>query len=521
MRTAEFHRRQQRQRRSNLSPYILCYLSFLLFNLTSSFAAVQQAWVAKYNLGPQSTNEAVAIVIDSNGDIIVAGHHVIAPEQPWPINSPRKYSPYILLKYSASGTQVWARTYSSQGGSNDQIRAMTVDAAGNIFVTGSSQTLMYSSDGALLWEQAYAGRALAVDGEHIYVTGFSNTIFATAKVSKLNGSNIWTRTFNVLGGPLGLPSEVIALDQNTNVIIVGANLCYWNPPVGVPRYVDMYTLSYSSAGTTLWARDSSFGCALAALNAQAIMLDSAGNIYVSGNVTSPGEFCLLLKFDSQGNFVRRYAAGLSRTVPQGLSVDLTGDIYFAGASLDSQSLQFGTVKLDVVTGTNLWHRQYGGPGGDEATAMQLGADSNIYVTGDSSNGADPSDIATLSYDPNGNVRWLKRFNGPVSRYDHASAIAVSPNGDVYVTGLSTTSSNLIEITTIKYIQVSPIEKKSNGNILLTFCGTPGSNYVIEACSTLTNWTNIGSATANSSGVYTFEDTNAPLYQQRFYRTGTE
>jgi hypothetical protein len=30
-------------------------------------------------------------------------------------------------------------------------------------------------------------------------------------------------------------------------------------------------------------------------------------------------------------------------------------------------------------------------------------------------------------------------------------------------------------------------------------------------------TNIGSATANSSGVYTFEDTNAPLHWQRFYR----
>ncbi|HKQ40485.1 MAG TPA: hypothetical protein VJ063_20610, partial [Verrucomicrobiae bacterium] len=35
----------------------------------------------------------------------------------------------------------------------------------------------------------------------------------------------------------------------------------------------------------------------------------------------------------------------------------------------------------------------------------------------------------------------------------------------------------------------------NGDILLSFCGNPGSNYVIEASSTLTNWSAIATTTA--------------------------
>jgi hypothetical protein len=498
-------------------------LLFSVFSVVNSSAAVQQAWVTKYNLGQQSTNEAVALAIDSKGDIIVGGHRVIAPEQPWPISSPRKYSPYILLKYSPTGTQMWARTYSSQGGSDDQVRAMKLDAAGNIFVTGASSTLMYSPDGMLLWEQAYPGRALAVDNEHVYVTGFSNTIFATAKLSKVNGSNVWLRTFNQFEGDLGLPSQAVGLNQNTNLVIAGGNICYWHPRG--PQYVNMYILGYSSSGAELWRNSLPDACYFASWNVKALVTDAGGNVYVMGNSSVFYATYFTAKFDPAGNFVwQYYLQGLAYDAARAMVLAADTTLYMTGASLDPQvGRQFGTVKLDTTAGTNIWHRQYGGQGRHEANGLGLDAAANIYVTGKSAYPTvdTPNDFATIKYDPDGNLKWAKRFDGPANLNDEATAIAVTPNGDVYVTGFSTTSSNLIEITTIKYTQVSPIEKKSNGNILLTFCGAPGSNYVIEACSTLTNWTNIGSAVANSSGVYTFEDTNAPIYQQRFYRTVTE
>ena len=42
-----------------------------------------------------------------------------------------------------------------------------------------------------------------------------------------------------------------------------------------------------------------------------------------------------------------------------------------------------------------------------------------------------------------------------------------------------------------------------------------------ATSTLSNWTDIGTTTANATGLYSFEDTNAPAFQQRFYRAREE
>ena len=90
-----------------------------------------------------------------------------------------------------------------------------------------------------------------------------------------------------------------------------------------------------------------------------------------------------------------------------------------------------------------------------------------------------------------------------------------------MTGFSNPSPGTYEITTIKYVEMAAIQKKSNGNILLSLCGIPGSNHVIEACFGLTNWVAIGTSTASPSGLYTFEDTNAPSFGQRFYRTKLE
>ena len=146
---------------------------------------------------------------------------------------------------------------------------------------------------------------------------------------------------------------------------------------------------------------------------------------------------------------------------------------------------------------------------------------NAYVTGLSPGVGTGNDYVTIKYGTNGQQLWVQRYTEAGNSDDQATAIAVSPNGDVYVTGFSNPSPGTYEITTIKYVQIAPIEKKSNGNILLSFCGSPGSNYVIEACSGLTNWTNIGTATASPTGLYTFEDTNAPSYGQRFYRAKQE
>lgn len=98
-----------------------------------------------------------------------------------------------------------------------------------------------------------------------------------------------------------------------------------------------------------------------------------------------------------------------------------------------------------------------------------------------------------------------------------SSIAVAPDGAIYVTGYSANTSGGSDITTIKYAALTAIQKESDGSIQLQCFGTPGSNYVVQAATNLLNWADLGSALADTNGLFQFLDTNAPLFPQRFYR----
>jgi len=51
-------------------------------------------------------------------------------------------------------------------------------------------------------------------------------------------------------------------------------------------------------------------------------------------------------------------------------------------------------------------------------------------------------------------------------------------------------------------------------------GVSNLTYTIQAATNLNptiNWTNLGVAPANATGIFSFTDTNAPLFPMRFYR----
>ena len=58
-----------------------------------------------------------------------------------------------------------------------------------------------------------------------------------------------------------------------------------------------------------------------------------------------------------------------------------------------------------------------------------------------------------------------------------------------------------------------------GLVEIAGSGAPTTNYVVQANNVLgsDNWANIGNAVANTNGIVTFTDTNAALFQRRFYR----
>jgi hypothetical protein len=215
------------------------------------------------------------------------------------------------------------------------------------------------------------------------------------------------------------------------------------------------TIKYDFDGNEQWVRNYNGG--FGSDSAAALVLDGAGHVYVTGLSTGSGtnHDYATIKYDTAGNeqWVRRYDGPSTQFLhdydrPADLAVDGNGNVFVTGNSSDD----FATVKYDAA-GTETWVRRYSGPaaGADWATAIAVDASGNAYVSGSSyGNSTTQYDIATLSYDPSGTVRWTERYDGPANFYDTPYSIAVDSSGNVYVSGSSGGSGTGLDYTTIKY-----------------------------------------------------------------------
>lgn len=85
-----------------------------------------------------------------------------------------------------------------------------------------------------------------------------------------------------------------------------------------------------------------------------------------------------------------------------------------------------------------WVVQFGTPKDDVATALAADSFGNIYAAGytddwiDGNMGPGGRDIFVAKYDPSGNKQWTRQFGTPAS--DEAFAIAVDANDNVYIAG---------------------------------------------------------------------------------------
>ena len=137
-----------------------------------------------------------------------------------------------------------------------------------------------------------------------------------------------------------------------------------------------------------------------------------------------------------------------------MAIDSLGNIYVTGYSDGTDSAHdYATIKYDT-SGNQLWVVRYNGPGNgnDEATAIAVDANGNVYVTGGSGGIGTSQDFATIKYSADGNELWAVRYNGPGNGSDRAIALVVDAEGSIYVTGSSQVlpDTSVTEYTTIKY-----------------------------------------------------------------------
>jgi uncharacterized delta-60 repeat protein len=290
------------------------------------------------------------------------------------------------------------------------------------------------------------------DSGRIYVTGScegteGNPDLATIKYLP-NGDTAWARTYNGPGNHVDWP-QAVAVDASYNVYVTGRSYDSGTD-------YDYVTIKYTPEGDTAWVRRYN-GPGNAYDAAYAIAVSDSGYIYVTGSSRGSltfGDYATI-KYYPNGDtvWVRRYSGpGNHNDYASAIALDGLSNVYVTGKDYDPTSYgAYVTIKY-APNGDTLWLRRYKGPGDDYDEAWAIAVDSvgNAYVTGYSTGSGTSTDYATIKYYPNGDTAWVRRYNGPASGSDYATAIAVDDSGFVYVTGYSDSTGTFQDYATIKY-----------------------------------------------------------------------
>jgi uncharacterized delta-60 repeat protein len=385
----------------------------------------------------------------------------------------RKLFCYLILSLFFASTafavtEAWVARYASPGNTEDYVAKMTADSSGNVYVAGympypgiayDYTIVKYNSNGAQQWVATYNGpgnsndipSAIAVDSlGNVYVTGYSggsgtSADYATVKYNSA-GAEQWVARYNGPGNS-GDSANAIAVDSLGNVYVTGKGYNSTN---------DYATVKYNSAGVEQWVAiyDVSIDD-----TAYAIAVDSSGNAYVTGYSVGVGTNTdyATIKYNSAGveQWVTRYdgpASGEDRALS--IAVDSSGNVYATGWSKSTPSwasTDYATVKYDSA-GVQQWAVRYNGTANNDDQAKVIAVDSlgNVYVTGYSTGSGTSDDYLTIKYNSAGVEQWAARYNGPIDSSDDALAIALDPSGNVYVTGYSFGSGTSYDCATIKY-----------------------------------------------------------------------
>jgi PKD repeat protein len=336
-------------------------------------------WLWAVGAGGIGEDSGYDITIDSAGNLYVTGYYF----------ETSNFGPFTLVssggadifaaKIDTSGNFIWA--VSAGGTSGDYGREIAVDGAGNIYLNGYFN-------------------GTATFGPHTLNSAGLDDIF-TAKLDP-QGNFIWA----VRGG--GIYSDIgfgIAVSYDGEAYVTGyyqgnANFGIYN--LNSFGQSDIFVAKLDSSGNFLWAV--SAGGSASELG-YSIAVDSIGNAFLNGtfsgtsvfglfNLTSSGIYDVFTtKLDPSGNFLWAVSAGgSSNDYGQGIAVDGVGNIYLTGYF--TETANFGSITINSIGGSDIfaakldssgnfiWAVGGGGSVGDEGRGITVDNAGNAYLTGD-------------------------------------------------------------------------------------------------------------------------------------------
>lgn len=444
---------------------------FIAANVTIAFSSVGLQWASRYNGGGNSLDWSYAIAIDPAGDVVVTGYSTGAGTG----------KDYKTIKYNPNGAILWEATFNGPINGGDYSNALTIDASGNIYVTGrvdygtSSDmvTIKYNSQGVQQWFARYMGasnlsdegKTIKVDaGGNVYVGGRTTSSVTgidciTVKYNP-DGSEAWVKTYSASGAN---EDYIVSIDVDNagNVYAGGCS-------VGASSGQDLVVIKYNAAGNEEWVRRQNGagngGDALVSLK-----ISPDGSIVAAGYVYNGPEQShntYTIKYDENGNILwQQEYNGLGSKIDfaTAMTTDNSNNIYVTGLTtqiINSRpDSNYATLKYDP-SGHLMWVATYDGPNNSVDISRTIFVDNaaNVYISG-SSKGVGSDDYATIKYNTNGAVQWIMSYNGTGNSNDYSSSVVADAQGNTYVTGRSMGTATDFDFATLKYgelVGVTPV-----------------------------------------------------------------
>ncbi|MFW9940510.1 MAG: SBBP repeat-containing protein [Candidatus Thorarchaeota archaeon] len=284
------------------------------------------------------------------------------------------------------------------------------------------------------WNETWGGiddetaEAIAIDSlGNIYLAGYTNNTSSgdyDMCLVKFDSSGAYQ--WNVTWGESGEDhARAIALDSSDNIYLAGTLDEHGVDP-------DMCCVKFNNLGQYQW--NSTLGY-IGEDFAQAIALDSSGNIYLTGFVYDGGDddVCLV-KFDSNGQYQwNRTWGGIEDDRAFSIAVDSSDNIYLAGeyTIVDDIDSDFFLVKYNNL-GEYQWNSIWGGDGMDMAFDLALASSDHIYLVGGYEIGPTDTDICLVCFDDSGISQWNRTWGGIY--VDAATTIELDSSNNIYIGG---------------------------------------------------------------------------------------
>lgn len=277
-----------------------------------------------------------AVAADASGNVFVAGQ--VGGGGRLPNQASGTVGGAFVRKYGPGSNQLWTRQFIVGEQSFPEARAVRTDASGNVIVAGNQSTSggifinKYTTEGQDVW--AVVADTGYLQGHSLGVDGSGNVIVAGPYVRKYSsdGDALWSIEAAGFGGS----AMSVDADGAGNLFVAGTS------------GQSVILRKYDPAGNELWTSDVGGG------GPHAVRVDGAGNVFVSGNISSgelPGQSsqgdgdAFVKRFDPEGNerFVYQFGSSAFDRVFS-VHADAKGSILLAGqtsGALSADSIQGG------------------------------------------------------------------------------------------------------------------------------------------------------------------------------------